>query len=124
MVDALNDAMAIAAAGVLDVVGTAATLTREGALSYNAATGVETSVADTQEAVIISPPNKVDLKRVDGTAVRRTDFMCILKARGLATPPEQTGFLLTFGSTQYKVVEVNPVYAGKDPAVYELVLRR
>ncbi len=77
----------------------------------------------------ISPPERFNTGRVDGSTILATDLMSLVSAKDLdddgfdMTPADDATITVEFGGVTYAVVGVGSVYSGDLVAAYELQLR-
>lgn len=90
--------------------------------SYSPATR-KTTEAVIDVKVKVTPPEPLELGRIDGTLVEAGDAKVGLAALGLKFAPDATTDSLVLDGLEWKIVTVRRVMSGELPALYELQLR-
>ncbi len=107
---------------VIDLLDTDATLKKQTVDAYDPETGEEDVAVPTSTAIKISPPSNFSNREVDGSAVQRQDLKCLTAAKGASFTPE-IGDTLIIGSTDYRIINADPIKAGDENAAWKLQLR-
>jgi hypothetical protein len=105
------------------LVSNTATLVRAVAADYDPTTGEELNAAVESYSVRITPPEKFDIKEIDGSSILQHDLRTYIAAKDLTTNPETRKDTLSFGNVVYNVVKVTPHYSGDEVCLWELQLR-
>ena len=71
----------------------------------------------------VVPPQPYKNQYVDGKTIKREDLITWIAAEDLTFTPVN-GMLVTFKSTKFKIVAVDPIYSGDLVCLYELQLRK
>lgn len=121
----LGEAIRPMVAGLIDQAGAPMTLRRAGVPSYDPATGTVTE--STVDVALSGVLEDVETGHADGV-VRRGDRLATvaaqaLRADGLQIDPAPGDALIIDGAV-HRVVSVTATYAGANPAVFRLHVRR
>ena len=116
------------AIGVINnLMPTTATLVVPGAVTtaFNPATNEpEVRSANIETTINITPPVEYSDNRIDGTNVRRGDFMTVVSADVYDIDYDLQSTKLMYNDVEYAIISVKSYITGQQTAAYELQLRR
>jgi N-acetylmuramoyl-L-alanine amidase len=124
---ALGDAFTGLADALGGALGIPYTLRKKVKGVYDPSADAFASETNSDSSITASPPQAYSTREIDGSSILRGDMKIIMPAEinGTAqTVPDPQSDQLILGTTTFKIIAVDPIHGGADPAAFEIQCRK